>query len=76
MRLHPQIVRSLIAAILVIALAGEARSTAPAPDDTGAPSILINRPICPTIEMLEDWLRCKATERREDRSRSLYRPVR
>ena len=76
MRLHPQIVRSLIAAILAIALAGEARSAAQSPDDTGNPPVLINRPVCPTVEMVDDWLRCKAAERREDRSRSLYRPVR
>ena len=47
MRLHPQIVRSLIAAILAIALAGEARSAAQSPDDTGNPPVLINRPVCP-----------------------------
>ena len=76
MRLHPQIVRSLIAAILAIALTGEARSAAPSPDDTGNPPVLINRPVCLTVEMVDDWLRCKATERREDRSRSLHRSVR
>ena len=76
MCLHPLIVRRLIAAILAIAVAGEARSAAQSPDDTGNPPVLINRPICPTIELLDDWLRCKAAERREDRSRSLYRPVR
>ena len=74
MRLHPQIVRSLIAAILTIALAGEARSAAYSPDDTGNPPVLINRPVCPSVEMLDDWLRCKATERREDRA--LHRSVR
>ena len=66
MRLHPQIVRSLIAAILAIALAGEARSAAHSPDDTGNPPVLINRPVCPSVEMLDDWLRCKATERHEE----------
>jgi hypothetical protein len=74
MRLHPQIVRSLIAAILAIALAGEARSAAHSPDDTGNPPVLINRPVCPSVEMLDDWLRCKATERHEDRAQ--HRSVR
>ena len=74
MRLHPQIVRSLIAAILATGLSGEARSAAQSPDDTGNPPVLINRPVCPSVEMLDDWLRCKATERRENRSRSPHGP--
>jgi hypothetical protein len=76
MCLHPLIVRSLIAAILAITIAGEARSAAQSPDDTGNPPVLINRPVCSAVEMFDDWLRCRAAEHREDRSRSLHRSVR
>ena len=55
---------AMVAMALVVTMVPCAARSAEPPADTGYPSILINRPVCAMIESYDDWLNCKAAERR------------
>src|SRR5262245_47328653 len=58
-----------IAIAMVVSIIPCAARSAEPQADTGYPQILINRPACGMIETYDDWLNCKAAERRESSGR-------
>ena len=79
MHQHLHITRGLTIAAVVIAVVavvtfacGAARAAAWSPVEAGAPSDLINTPVCAVVESFDDPRNCRTIMRPEGKSRSLY----